>query len=934
MPNKANQNRAMQMAAAENPVVAALTKLKLKNPSIPSAEFRAASPPTASAARKITLPSIKGAIQNLRALQLPSLITDRLALLEEIVIAKEIVYVGEDPTKILSFQKNYCRGVDDAATLDNIRKIFKLVFSTKDSSGNLMFAKNPLPPCEESQRIIISAGIQTRLITLQEEIDGLGGVDTQLLRTKMIQKELLYELTNTIDGDKCENYLTGQIKDVASGEVNDNLKDLIRTFIFMMLQNMGSISEYSSKDDVAKDIIMKLKKNAISRTEMQTYLSKWRSVSLSQGKDIPNVISGILLNMDEFTDLVQKMRDSDSDVLVASILSSLGNAIVVSPDQVSILIGTIRAATDDAAAIDAQTRLNILYNTGDISGQIIENLIDTFNANILDVTASKRILKAMYFIITNGGLEVEQGRPHVIHAFVPIIKNVLTSLQNTDTGLVHAAGQVLDTFVFNDQQEFITAGSAPIVMSVLNKNSNGPKNASVAYFLAKIIDDFHTYAMPEYKTAMVDAGAVAALTQAYRANEAILHSLAADAPTKDVVTLASSAIVGALAVLGFKENGSSIATGGGRQRGGDKGPTPAPDFASLIAILQSPDDTSKDKLLKFILEVKDLYGSLQAQVQGLLAEKAGFNDKIQMLQDSVNTKQAELDTANATSADLQAQLSGLNTRVTALTESNQHATDSLDLLQARYDTDTGELKEDNATKQGLLDTARTETQGLNEANDALNKKMAMLRMQVDQLNVVLAPLKGALDQANNLNLELASDNKDMARVLTEVTKEKAVAVAAADAAQALHQRGGDAPAQATVQSTVQTVNPGIIARDVENRGLQDIIEYLRQYNATTRLDKAYVASLKMKVDDLQGKYEACKQQNYNLQRKPSVTTGGGKTAKAKAKAKKLRLARGKLTKVQAEYNTKVAPTEANKGKLNFLELAVKFTDMIHKKATK
>ena len=272
---------------------------------------------------KSSIPTAKNTLKQLQSFQLPTLITDRLANLKEINIVGDIVYVGDDQTKLDDFKNKYCEeGVDDAS-LDIIRKGFKLVFSSTDEKGRIMFNENPLRPCNPIHRDIIKAGLERRMVTLQKEIDGMGGVDTMLLRNKIIQMEKLNRLIPIMDAEQCQDYVSGEIGQVDNEEVNDELTALIRTFIFLLLQNMSGLTDYSEKDSVAEDIVKKLKKNTVDAAGMDEYLNKWRGVAVTQGKDVPNLLAGILENMGEFKGIIQKMKDSDSDKLLQQLLQQI-----------------------------------------------------------------------------------------------------------------------------------------------------------------------------------------------------------------------------------------------------------------------------------------------------------------------------------------------------------------------------------------------------------------------------------------------------------------------------------------------------------------------------------------------------------------------------------------------------------------------------------
>jgi hypothetical protein len=918
---------------------------------------------------KSSIPTAKNTLKQLQSFQLPTLITDRLANLKEINIVGDIVYVGDDQTKLDDFKNKYCEeGVDDAS-LDIIRKGFKLVFSSTDEKGRIMFNDNPLRPCNPIHRDIIKGGLERRMVTLQKEIDGMGGVDTMLLRNKIIQMEKLNRLIPIMDAEQCQDYVSGEIGQVDNEEVNDELTALIRTFIFLLLQNMSGLTDYSEKDSVAEDIVKKLKKNTVDAAGMDEYLNKWRGVAVTQGKDVPNLLAGILENMGEFKGIIQKMKDSDSDKLLQQLLQQLDGTMLVSPDEISMLVGQLRFSTDEGLLENTQKVLDVHMNSqGD---QVVKKLGDTLSvkANMSNPLVCKNILNTILYLsqkklsidevseVINRDVDPDDIKDDIVAKFLPLIPQIVELTQNESPEVVVRAVRVLTLFSKEHGNEFTpkkysiqTIANEDILkyIGMAFSKANSDKNEPVA---KAIIEFLIMYAQNNpINILKINGLLVQGLVQASRTFRASLYG--------DSVALLNR--------LGYDQDGSPSDMEGGslpkRERrvmlgGGIE--------QQLREILMTPGKSSQTKLNEFFDKMQKVHDEQIQSSQNLATELTRKNEDNNAKNAVIAEKTAELSAEKTKAKSASEQISALQAKVNTLEEAAKTAAAANSVEIKSIQDKMAILTGKNGENEMLLKTAKGDNNTLKTSIDTCENDKIIQQVKLNKL-------QGIIDKIGPILLELegrAAGLKDENVALSKLTSEQVVQLSACKASLSQSggadiQYGGDVPATTPAAttpaattpaaatpaaatpaaatpaaatpaaatpttSTLAPTPPAAAANDTSYiQSLLDALKLLQQRSSNTRLTEEMFTTLKARIQELEDKLKECFDTKKQLELN-AIKRGGGKRKRTITKG--MRAIKRKVNNIKKECEKVKQKDDAYKGKMNFMDFALKFKNMLKSK---
>jgi len=919
---------------------------------------------------KSSIPSSKNTLRQLQSFQLPTLITDRLANLKEINIVGDIVYVGDDKAKIGDFKNKYCEeGIDDAS-LDIIRKGFKLVFSSTDEKGHLMFNENPLRPCNLVHRDIIKAGLERRIVTLQKEIDDMGGVDTMLLRNKIIQMEKLNRLLPVMEAEQCQDYISGEIGEVDNETVNDELTALIRTFIFLLLQNMSGLSDYSEKDPVAADIVKKLKTNTVDVGGMETYLNKWRDVAVKQGKDVPNLLAGILENMGEFKGIIQKMRDSDSDILLQQLLQQLDGTMLVSPDEISMLVGQLRFSTDERLLENTQKTLDVHMGTN--GDQVVKKLTDTLNvkANMSNPLICKNILNTILYVsqnklsfdtvsdIVNRDIEVDDIKDDIVAKFLPLIRNIVELTQNELPDIVVRAIKVLTLFAKAHGNEFTqkkysiqTIANEDILkyIGMAFSKANSDKNETVAKEIVDFLimyaqqNDVNILKMKDYiKNVLVEA------TRTFRDTDsfvAILHR------------------------LGYDQDGNPSDMEGGayvervrRIMVGGETTTHGSDIEQqLRQILMTPGKSSQSKLISFFEEMQKVHEdhveasqNLKTELNKQTEEKVAKNTIIAEKTAELSAEQAKVKSASEQVSALQANVDRLEEAAKTVAATNSVETKSIQDKMAILTSQHGE-------NERLLGTAKSDNMVLKTGIDTCENEKMIQQVKINKLQGIIDKIRPILSELETRAAGLTDENL----ALSKLTSEQVVQLSACKASLkgggiTYSADGGDvfapttpapttpvptpAPTPSTTVTTPTTplTTPVISTPPIQPpaaalndpayiQTLLDALKLQQQRLSNTYLTEAIFTSLKKRVQELEDQLKQTIDAKRLLELNAIKRGGGKRKPNRRAITKRMRAIKRKVNNIKRQCEKAKEKDDTYKGKMNFMDFALKFKSMLKSK---
>jgi hypothetical protein len=201
------------------------------------------------------------------------------------------------------------------------------------------------------------------------------------------------------------------------------------------------------------------------------------------------------------------------------------------------------------------------------------------------------------------------------------------------------------------------------------------------------------------------------------------------------------------------------------------------------------------------------------------------------------------------------------------------------------------------------------------------------------------------------NAYISNENQALTKVLADNTVKLAAARAAA-------RGGGDIPINPTpavtpaatpaatpatpaaTPATIPPINPTANTdKDLKIANLEEMITYLQNYNTNTRVDNAQILSIQSQLDTLKKQYQACKDENYTLKQNALQMKGGAKRKSSKRriiteKTKELRAIKRKIKSVEKKHKDTLENEGGYRGKLNFMEIALKFKKMISAKGDK
>jgi hypothetical protein len=425
-------------------------------------------------------------------------------------------------------------------------------------------------------------------------------------------------------------------------------------------------------------------------------------VALGQGKDVPNVLAGILSNIGEFNGIVQKMRDSDSDSLVERILQELNGSIVVSPSDVSLLIGTLRVSTDEEFVKDAQIRLGVIYNNNAASqAEIVKESSQTLKANVTNTLVSLRLLQTIRYLCQNTAIplpppEIDADNyvinDKTITSFIPLLPTII-ELTQVESPLVAKVAVELLTLFSNKGGELLAKKYS------IEKTTNEDALKFIGIKLAANRDRDVANAIVTFLSAFILKNSASTRLDNDRDMVTELVSTSTRYPglTNRIQILLNS--------LGYAIDGTPLP--GGAHRGGGDISAPeenvdmrggAPDFTSLSSILTSPGQ-SKEKLMKFFKEIEVQYKTAMENVQNLENQIESLSDTSSEKDAKLAEKEVELIAVKRDKTYAENQIASLKGTVDTLNKSTKKATDAMGLLQQKYDTNVGHRDSENTEKQ-------------------------------------------------------------------------------------------------------------------------------------------------------------------------------------------------------------------------------------------
>jgi myosin heavy subunit len=299
-----------------------------------------------SAKKKLSLASMKKGVKELgqkayRAGRV--LVTGQFQ--GEIIVTGERVRLDEegfnpgDESEITSFKTKYFpKLMDDETQLETVKSVFKMIFNIDRSDDQIKL------PCDDQEQEILLDGLTTRRETLWMELKNLYEMrgTAALLRTKLQIYERLNILIMNLQRDEdlgiCQDYnpdgTPAGFRKINLEDEN-NMRELLRNFVFLILQAKMPVEEFSDTTNTARELVTTINENKISENEMDTYLSLWREQAAFANENIPNIIAEVLEGVDAQPGLVNILVDDQLNSLYKEIVKE---AIINYEASVSYLI--------------------------------------------------------------------------------------------------------------------------------------------------------------------------------------------------------------------------------------------------------------------------------------------------------------------------------------------------------------------------------------------------------------------------------------------------------------------------------------------------------------------------------------------------------------------------------------------------------------------
>jgi len=245
----------------------------------------------------------------------------------EISVAGEKVRIEEtdfvEPANgdVVSFRKKYFPE-EDEEFLKKAPFVFNKVFTYKAANG-------VMPPCDIAERQIIRMGLDNRIMMLLQEIHQLRNRegDVAHLRAKIghynTLEGLIKDFDESIEQGSCQDYNDdGSSKGFRriDNEMEEEIRNLLRQFAFIILQAHSPVTEYSRSTEEARAIVTKLRDNVLTKDNMDEYLKLWREQAADTGGNIPVILGEVLTGTDTQTGILETMLDDALNSLYTDIV--------------------------------------------------------------------------------------------------------------------------------------------------------------------------------------------------------------------------------------------------------------------------------------------------------------------------------------------------------------------------------------------------------------------------------------------------------------------------------------------------------------------------------------------------------------------------------------------------------------------------------------
>ena len=196
-------------------------------------------------------PELKAARDLFATGQLPA----EVIIVGERVRLNETGFLEDKFNDLVSFKRCYFPNVM-AEDIENAKALFSMLFSKTVTDW--------YPPCDEYQRYLLQSGLMSRRNTLYIEMQTVRRQrgDAAMLRRKLEQYDrlrgILEELKYHFKNARCEVYKAdGSPLDLRTMDLtsDDQIKDLLRKFAFVVLQSRNPLNQYSQTTEDAKVMV-------------------------------------------------------------------------------------------------------------------------------------------------------------------------------------------------------------------------------------------------------------------------------------------------------------------------------------------------------------------------------------------------------------------------------------------------------------------------------------------------------------------------------------------------------------------------------------------------------------------------------------------------------------------------------------------------------
>ena len=178
-----------------------------------------------------------------------------------------------------------------------LKKVLRTLFSA--SSAFLPGKNNPVPPCSDKEKELLMNSLRYRFSLLRNELIAERKSQSDSLRLRQILDHIqrLKEYIDFAESVKeCKEVDEDILGEMLGKLTEEELLDLLRQFVFFILQGQNPLKEFRGRDPSPKGFVARLSRNPIPNFE--EFLTKYREKKYPVPLTIERVLESTKLDLD------------------------------------------------------------------------------------------------------------------------------------------------------------------------------------------------------------------------------------------------------------------------------------------------------------------------------------------------------------------------------------------------------------------------------------------------------------------------------------------------------------------------------------------------------------------------------------------------------------------------------------------------------------